>query len=151
MGGRVKTLLRRIQRWVEAAAGDGWSTPRVTVVQHRRATHPLAPGLGRPRTFVSRTPRPYWEERDWRRDGHVYHGAYHTRHGSWSGRVTVSPAGRVEVFIKNPPKVLARHPHWNCFNQRDGGWFFVHPVTPVADVSAGIIAVEKTIDEAYAL
>lgn len=149
--GRMKAILHRIQRWLEDAAGHARSAPRVSVIHYRPVSAPAPSGQLRPRTFVSRTPRPYWEERDWRRDGHVYHGAYHTRHGSWSGRVTVSPAGRVEVFIKNPPKVLERHPHWNCFNQRNGGWFFVHPVTPVADVSAGIIAVEKTIDEAYAL
>jgi hypothetical protein len=56
----------------------------------------------------------------------------------------------VEVFIHDPPPVLERHAHWQCFNQRGGGWFFVHPATPLTDVSAGIMGVEKTITEAYA-
>jgi hypothetical protein len=55
----------------------------------------------------------------------------------------------VEVYIHNPPPVLERHPHWQCFNKRTGGWYFVHPVTHVADVSAGILGLEKTIVEAY--
>src|ERR1039458_516741 len=61
-----------------------------------------------------------------------------TAHGNWHGYVTQSPGGRVEVFIRNPPPALERHPHWTCFHKRNDGWFFVHPVTPVADVSAGI-------------
>jgi hypothetical protein len=74
---------------------------------------------------------------------------YQTRFGNWSGYVMLSPGGRVEVFIHNPPAVLERHPHWPCFNKRSDGWYFIHPIRPIADVSAGIINVEKIITEAY--
>jgi len=123
---------------------------RVALVQQRAPNPPSLPPAGS-RILVQRHPRPYWEERGWRRDGRTYHGAYQTTFGSWRGQVTESPSGRVEVFIYNPPSVLELHPHWACFNKRGDNVYFVHPVTPITDVSAGIISVEKTINEAYAI
>jgi len=105
----------------------------------------------RPAIRVQRNPIPYWEERGWKRAGSKFEGLFQTRFGRWLGRVTVSPSGRLEVFIHNPPAALHRHPHWPCFHARATGWYFIHPTTPVRDVSAGILSVEKTIEEAYAI
>lgn len=110
---------------------------------------PPPPHIVRKSTLVKRTPRPYWDEHGWRREGGKYSGLYQTRFGNWAGYVTVSPSGRVEVFIQHPPAVLEQHPHWQCFFQRHNGWYFVHSTSPISDVSAGIINVEKTITEAY--
>jgi hypothetical protein len=126
------------------------SAPSVVLVQQRASNSPAVRSAG-PRILVHRNPRPYWEERGWRRQGRRYEGTYQTAFGRWSGYATESPSGRVEVFIRSPPSALERHPHWQCFNKRTDGWYFVHPVTPIADVSAGIISVEKTINEAYAI
>jgi hypothetical protein len=145
--GLVKTYLAKIQRTIESAFQSEPPAPKVEVLQ-QYTIQPTGSRRGR-RTLVKRIPRPYWEEHGWRRERRNYQGNFQTRFGSWAGYVTESPSGRVEVFIHNPPEVLKRHSHWQCFNQRDDGWYFVHSVRPIADISAGIINVEKTITEAY--
>ena len=99
--------------------------------------------------MVQRAQTPYWKERGWRQNNGGYQGHFQTPFGSWPGYATVSPGGRVEMFISNPPEALHKHPHWPCFRARSDGWFFIHPVTRVPDVSAGLLGVEKTIQEAY--
>jgi hypothetical protein len=136
-------------RFISELWADQPPAPKVVLVQQRGAIPPaLRPA--RPRIVVEREPRSYWEERGWRRNGRTYKGMFQTAFGNWQGCVTESPSGRVEVFIFNPPAALRNHPHWQCFNQRSDGSYFVHPTTPIPDVSAGIISVEKTINEAYA-
>ncbi len=98
---------------------------------------------------VQRARLPYWQERGWEERRSEYLGKYQTRHGSWRGRITVSPAARIEVFIENPPTILTKHPHWKCFQWRGNNWYFVHAPTPIPDVSAAILGIEKTINEAY--
>lgn len=98
---------------------------------------------------VCRHPLPYWAERGWVRDGQTYSGDYKTDFGRWPGWISVSSGGRVETYIASPPKALERHPHWECFRKRDEGWYFIHPVREVPDVSAAILAVEKTLTEAF--
>jgi hypothetical protein len=144
----MNKFLRAIHRWIEEPGEARRSEPSVAVLRQYIPSSSSSTRSGS-RTVVNRIPRPYWEERGWRRDGGTYAGTYQTAFGSWQGYVTESPSGRVEVFIHNPPPVLERHPHWQCFNKRNDGWFFVHPVKRVADVSAGILGVEKTINEAY--
>lgn len=126
--------------------------PPAQLVQVQRQYALAGSGSSRSRAIVvKRDPRPYWAEHGWQHENGIYTGNFQTKFGSWPGYITVSPGGRVEVFIRNPPAKLHRHPHWPCFRARNDGWFFVHPNTPVADVSAGILAVEKTIAEAYAI
>src|SRR6266850_144666 len=93
---------------------------------------------------VIRHPLPYWVERGWVRDGQVYTGDYQTDFGTWSGWITASAGGRVDTYIAHPPSALERHPHWPCFRKREHGWFFIHPIQDVSDVSAAILAVETT-------
>jgi hypothetical protein len=124
------------------------SPPNVVVLQQRPAHSTILRSAG-PRIVVKRNPQPYWQETGWRRQRGNYTGEFHTRHGQWSGLVKVSPGGRIEVYILNPPAALENHPHWDCFNKRDGGWFFIHPTHSINDVSAAILNVEKTITESY--
>lgn len=145
----MNSFFRTIQRWFEQPNPPVQSPPRVQL--HRQYLPPSSGSRRRAAIVVEREPRPYWQERGWRQNGQIYQGNYQTTSGSWPGHVVVSPGGRVEVYIHNPPSALKRHPHWECFRPRNGGWYFVHPVNRVADVSAGILGVEKTITEAYAL
>ena len=98
---------------------------------------------------VPRNPIPYWMERGWVREGREYCGKYFTQFGRWAGRITESPGGRVDTYIAQPPRALESHPHWPCFRKREDGWYFVHPVHDVPDVSAAILAVEKTLNESF--
>jgi len=142
------TYIRNICRWVEQALVPDPTAPRVEVVE-QYTIQSQGVRRGQRSVLVNRVPRPYWEERGWQKVGGKYEGMYQTRFGHWFGYVTVSPSGRVEVFIRNPPACLEKHPHWACFNKRLDGWYFIHPIKSIADVSAGIINVEKTITEAY--
>ncbi len=144
----MKNLFRTILRSLEEVGVIKTPEPRVTLKRYYipSPAAQMRPGFG---TLVVRDPRPYWEERGWRTDGKTYEGSYQTRFGNWAGYVSVSPAGRIEVFIHDPPTVLQKHPHWQCFNKREAGWYFVHPATRITDVSAAILGVEKTIGEAY--
>ncbi|MGZ5506541.1 MAG: hypothetical protein ACXWJX_14155 [Limisphaerales bacterium] len=99
--------------------------------------------------LVQRDSRPIWEQRGWTRSGDDYHGYYRTKFGSWNGKAKVSPSGRVELFIRNPPTALESHEHWICFRQQWGGWYFIHTNSPVADLSSGILAVEQILNEAH--
>lgn len=141
----MTNFFERVCRWLELPVPTAQVAPRVRVLrQYRAAT--TAPTI-----VVQRLPRPYWDERGWRQEGGAYHGYYQTKTGSWPGYITVSPGGRVEVYIHNPPNALERHPHWTCFQRREGGWYFIHPTTPVSDVSAAVLSVEKTISESEQL
>ena len=124
------------------------SAPRVVLLQQRTANSPALRPTGS-RILVQRNPQPYWQENGWRKQDGVYSGDFQTRFGRWPGSITVSPGRRIDVLILNPPATLENHPHWPCFRKRDGGWYFIHPVEPVKDVSAAIISVEKTINESY--
>jgi len=144
----MNTFFSLIHKFLEEPAEPDRSAPRVDM-RPQRSAPPSASRRSSSRIVVNRIPRPYWDERGWRKEGGNYQGHFQTRFGNWQGYVTVSPSGRVEVYIHNPPAVLERHPHWPCFQPRDNGWFFVHPGKRVADVSAGILSLEKTIAESY--
>lgn len=101
------------------------------------------------RILVTRSPRPYWEERRWSSQGDSYTGDFQTRYGTWPGCAQVSPSGRLDLFIHDPPDELWEHKHGACFMKRNNGWYFVHSSTPMQDLSAAIIAVETILNEAY--
>lgn len=137
-----------ILRFVDSLFGTAPRPTNVVVLKQRPATSTARHQTGS-RIVVQRNPRPYWQESGWQYESGNYAGEYATPYGRWPGSITVSPGGRIEVYIHNPPAQLERHPHWECFNKRDNGWYFIHANSPIKDVSAAILNVEKTITEAY--
>ena len=100
---------------------------------------------------VQRSQLPYWKERGWKRLFGKFRGYFRTKYGSWRGEATLSPGGRVEMFIFNPPALLEGHPHGICFMDRGGGKYFVHTSDNNHDLSSGIIRVEQILTEAFKL
>lgn len=135
-------------RFIDNFLGDEPTSPNVVVLRRRVVNSDRENSLCS-RIVVQRIPRPYWEENGWTRQDGSYTGKYITRYGQWHGSIIVSPSKRIEVFIHDPPTALEKHPHWACFNKRNGGWYFIHPTEPIKDISAAILNVEKTICEAY--
>ena len=146
---KVLPALHEFKLKIGSAIKPAPPTPEVVYVPQQYTAPVSALPRARRRILVNRIPRPYWEESSWRKQGDNYEGDYRTRLGRWSGAITVSPSGRVEVYIHNPPAILKRHPHWKCFFPRKDGWYFVHSPDEIKDVSAAIISIERTITEAY--
>ncbi len=143
----MNQLVDMVQAFLEP--GESPTTSASKVVVQRQYHVNLSPA--RNFTMVQRAETPYWKERGWQQVDGGFAGMFETAFGSWQGYVKVSPSGRIEVFIENPPVELQRHSHWQCFRAREGRWFFIHATTPVPDVSAGILSTEKTLTEAFQL
>jgi hypothetical protein len=142
--------MNRLLSWLDPFISAQPET-KVVVIRHRDgAPVELMPRRG-PRTIVQRIPRPYWENNGWIFYGDCYEGHYQTDYGSWLGEITVSPSGRIEVFIWSPPAELQNHSHWQCFMKRDDDWYGVHSPEPITDISAAIISVENIIAESFEL
>jgi hypothetical protein len=94
--------------------------------------------------------RPYWEQQRWQRNGHEYRGYYRTRYGAWDGAVVERAPGIVAFYIWNPPHEVLLGPHRLCFRELGQGWYGVHFRVWTSDVNSAILAVERTIEEAYA-
>ena len=99
--------------------------------------------------LVERRQIPYWQERGWTRQGNCYSGAYQTRYGSYCGSIEDRGARNFNFLIYQPPEVLQRGSHWNCFRDQGQGWYLVHMRTQPGDVSAGILVIERLITEAF--
>jgi hypothetical protein len=134
---------------LESAISQEPFTSEVMSVPQQYTVPVRAIRKARRRILVNRIPRPYWEEAGWHKQDGNYDGFYRTRFGTWPGAIAVSPSNRVEVYIHNPPPILRRHPHWQCFFPRKNGWRFIHSPSEIEDVSAAILSVERTITEAY--
>ena len=99
--------------------------------------------------IIKRIERPYWQERGWVRQGDHYVGNYQTRYGSFQGWIEQQGSNSFEFFILSPPEQLKSHSHWTCFQHRNDNWFHVHMGRRPKDLSAGILAIERIITEAY--
>lgn len=143
----MNQLLDLIQGFLEP--NESSATLKGKVAVQRR--YFVDPSNTRIRTVVQRAQTPYWKERGWQQQGSDFTGRFQTQFGSWPGYIKISPSGRIEVFIANPPSKLESHPHWPCFRARENGWYFIHATTPVRDASAGILSTEKTLTEAFLL
>lgn len=99
-------------------------------------------------TIVHRDMESYWQQRKWRKKGDNFTGYFRTLFGSWEGRAEVSPSGRVDIYIHDPPEALANHPNWRCFFSRPGGWFLVHH-HGAPDLSSAIMEIERILTQAY--
>ena len=98
---------------------------------------------------IRRSEISYWQERGWVRDGHRYTGTYQTRYGSFRGYCDQKGLSFFRFYIYQPPEELRRHSHWKCFLERDRGWYEVHMGRMPADISSGILAIERLITEAF--
>lgn len=101
---------------------------------------------------VARAELPYWQQRGWKKTHGQYSGYFRTKYGSFLGKAIVSPSGRIEMFIKEPPECLSNHSHWPCFMLRENGWYFIHNNRAgFFDLSSGLLDVENILTEAYQL
>lgn len=128
---------------------------RITI----RGTRPVPPALrGRatslrhahqPPQRVPRREIPYWIERDWVRQGNVYHGAYQTAHGSTRGMIEDRGYGDLRFYMFDPPSAVRHSNHWACFTPRGKKGFHVHMGRRPADVSSGILTIERLLTESF--
>jgi hypothetical protein len=98
---------------------------------------------------VHRSEVPYWQLRGWRQQGRTYRGTYQTAYGSFIGRIDEVSRGNFRLYIYAPPDELKRHSHWSCFQPQFDNSFRVHMSQMPADVSSGILTIERLIAEAY--
>ena len=78
-----------------------------------------------------------------------YAGAYQTPFGAYTGWIQQRGIGHLEFFIYDPPQTLRRHSHWNCFIDRGENWYLVHMSRKPADMSSGIMTIERLITESF--
>jgi len=99
---------------------------------------------------IKRRELPYWQQQGWWKDGTGYSGRYQTVRGAFLGWIEQNSQNEFDYYIFQPPEELASHSHWTCFQDRGGpGWYYVHMAVPPADLSSGIMAVERILTEAY--
>lgn len=128
---------------------------RVTVLGTREAPSTLRQILwpqqqrGHAPEVINRVERPYWMERGWIRNGNNYVGNYQTRYGSYSGYIEQQGSNSFQFFILDPPKEMEEHSHWTCFQYRGDQWWHIHMGRKPADISAGILAIERLLTEAF--
>jgi hypothetical protein len=112
----------------------------------------MAPSHG-PVVQIRRRELPYWQERAWVRalEGFrtKYSGSYHTAYGSFHGTAEERGSNHFKFLIYRPPAELRVHRHWVCFLDRGQGWFEVHMGRQPADISSGILTIERLITEAF--
>ena len=102
-----------------------------------------------PSTVVQRRQIPYWEERNWTRQGNTYNGSYQTPYGAFWGQITEHRGGHIDFMVYAPSNEIRSHSHWVCFQHRGNDWYLVHMAKQPKDVSSGIITIERLITEAY--
>lgn len=146
-----KRLIERSIEKVESAdlidAPNLFLRPNIPIVKQAG----FGPAMTRPRKaqLVARDERPLWAQRGWVWFSHEYHGYYRIQSGdSWRGKATVSPSGRIDLYIHKPPREMRNHPNWHCFFEHQKGWYFIHN-DGVEDLSSGILEVERILWEAH--
>jgi hypothetical protein len=108
----------------------------------------LVRGQG-PAIPVQRQQIPYWEERGWTRKGNTYTGSYRTRYGSFYGQIMQHGGNDIDFLLYQPSAEIQQHSHWVCFQHRGSDWYFVHMGRRPADVSSGILTIERLITESF--
>lgn len=98
---------------------------------------------------VTRQQIPYWQQQGWTRHGNRYGGNYQTPYGAFEGSAEERGANHFRFYIFDPPEQLSRHGHWTCFIPRGGNSYEVHLARQPADVSSGIMTIERLITEAF--
>jgi hypothetical protein len=98
---------------------------------------------------VERQQIPYWRQQGWTRSGNRYTGSYQTPNGAFGGLADRHSPSYYRFYIFDPPEELARHSHWVCFVPRGGSTYEVHLARQPADVSSGILTIERLLVEAF--
>jgi hypothetical protein len=114
-------------------------------------TRDLLSRVARPRSSAERVQRrqiPYWQESGWERQGNQYQGNYQTPYGAIAGWIEERGGNNINFFMFNPPAALRSHSHWTCFQDRGENWYSVHMSRRPADVSSGILTIERLLTEA---
>jgi hypothetical protein len=127
---------------------------RVTVTGTRRISDQLqrwsrarTGSAPRPVERVQRREIPYWQERGWIRDGDRYTGSYQTPYGAFRGLIDEHGPGNAQFYLFAPPSSLRWSSHWACFQPRNGKGYLVHMARRPADVSSGILTIERLLTE----
>ncbi len=98
---------------------------------------------------VARRQIPYWQERGWVQQGNEYNGNYQTPYGAFTGWIEHRDGNHINFFIYDPPDAVRGSSHWACFQERGQGWYVVHMSRRPADLSSGILTIERLITEAF--
>ena len=98
--------------------------------------------------IIKRREQPYWLERGWVRKGDSFTGNYQTIHGSFRGFVEQRGV-ELRFFMLDPPQAVRQGTHWACFQDRGSNLYHVHMSRRPTDVSAGIIAIERLVTDAF--
>jgi hypothetical protein len=96
---------------------------------------------------VQRRELPYWQERGWTRNGNSYTGQYQTAYGSYRGEVEDRGSNNFRFYLFDPPDALRASSHWACFQPRGFGRYLVHMARRPADISSGILTIERLLAE----
>jgi hypothetical protein len=97
---------------------------------------------------VNRQQIPYWQESGWTHRGNNYQGAYQTPFGAFRGSIEDRGAGNFQFLIFDPPNAMRKHSHWSCFQNLGKGWYLIHMGRRPADISSGIMTIERLLTEA---
>lgn len=95
-----------------------------------------------------RNTQPFYVERGWQLRGNTLHGWYRTRRGAVEGRIERAFGDGARYFIINPPQKLLTGEHSSCFHQRGENRFEVHFSKKPADLTGGIMELERLLFEA---
>lgn len=98
---------------------------------------------------IQRQAVPYWQQQGWTHNGQMYEGAYRTPFGAFTGHAVQRSARDIEFAIYQPCEEVLRGGHGSCFQHKGNGWYAVHMARRPADVSSGILTIERLIVEAY--
>ena len=109
--------------------------------------------------MLPRSRKTYVDEQGWRLTSangqRQLEGWYRSRYGSFAGFIRNLDATRPSFFITDPPPELTNHRnHGNCFTAKPEmgrGVYSVHFKIPPGDISSGVIEIEGTINEGFAL
>ena len=98
---------------------------------------------------IDRQAVPYWDQQGWIRNGHVYEGSYQTPFGAFRGHAHQRSAREIDFSLYQPSAEILRGSHGSCFQHQGNDWHSVHMARRPADVSSGILTIERLIVEAY--
>lgn len=98
---------------------------------------------------VNRQTVPYWQQQGWVRKDNIYEGNYQTPFGAFLGHIRQRSAREIEFLLHQPSAEIRRGSHWACFQHQGNDWYAIHMAKRPADVSSGILTIERLIVEAY--